>query len=166
MPDAIPKFTGPPSTNARRRSAVGVPDAMVPDPANQGDVVASLAPDDDLADLLPEPLPPALQAGTSILIHVLEDGFTAHGQVWYRGQELEYVVGEQAYEDTKGRNGASWLSWDDQTQMRRWGREMFRRGPWPGSAYEDPRAAMAERTRSRRPPVLAGVAPPMTGRGV
>ena len=34
--------------------------------------------------------PPA--QGDSILIHVLIDGFIALGEVWYRGQELEFQV--------------------------------------------------------------------------
>lgn len=162
MPEPI-RFAGPPSATKRKATA-GIPDAVPPDPANQGDVVESMAPIEDLDDLLPEPPAPVPSDGSAFLIHVLEDGFTANGQVWYRGQEIEYVVGEPAFEDTKGRNGQTWLVWDDQMQMRRWGQIMFRRGPWPGSAYEDPRAAAAERKRTRKPPVLAGIAPPMTGR--
>jgi hypothetical protein len=164
MPNDALKFTGPPSATKRRATA-DIPDAVLPTPDDQGDVVLSMSPDQEaLSDLLPDPVPAEPPAGTRLLIHVLEDGFTAHGQVWYRGQEIEYRVGEKAYEDTKDRSGVTWLFWDDQMQMRRWGQLMFRHGPWPGSSYEDPRAAAAERARTRRPPVLAGVAPPMTGR--
>lgn len=172
MPMEPPRFTDPPSSPAppRSKKAVGaVPVSESPLSDNQGDVVASLVPDDDLSDLLPtegliispvQASDSALSTGKVILIHVLTDGFTAAGQVWYRGQEIEYVVGEQAFEDTKDRKGDSWLMCDDASQMRRWGQVMFGRGPWPGSDYEDPRAAAAERSRGRKPKALAGIAPP------
>lgn len=157
------RFEGPPSSPSR--GGRGVPPATPVDPTHQGDVVASAVPvdEEDLSDLLPDPVPPPTD-GTTLLIHVLEDGFTANGQVWYRGQEIEYVVGKQPYEDTKDRNGKTWLEWDDAEQMRRWGKVNFRRGPWPGSVYEDPRAAAAELTRSRQPKALAGIAPSLMGR--
>jgi hypothetical protein len=44
--------------------------------------------------------------------------------------------------------------------MQHWGRVMFRRGPWTGTSYDDPRAAAAELARARRPKSLAGIAPP------
>lgn len=66
----------------------------------------------------------------TILIHILEDGFTFLGRTWYRGQEVSF--GEKAYEETKDRHGNSWLQLDDEGQFLRWGRINFRRGPWPG----------------------------------
>ncbi len=89
-----------------------------------------------------------------IRVHVLEDGLTAHGRVWYRGQELEYTVGSALHETTQDRKGRSWLDYDDAEQMRRWGRVMFRPGPWPGQPYDDDRAAEAERRRGRVPPQM------------
>ncbi len=70
----------------------------------------------------------------NILIHFLEDGLTAQGTIWYRGQELEFEVGSQAYKDTFDRLGRSWLSLvdDEPAQAERGGKVMFRRGPWPG----------------------------------
>ena len=35
-------------------------------------------------------------AGESVVLHFIEDGFTASGRVWYRGQELEFVTGSPA----------------------------------------------------------------------
>lgn len=71
-----------------------------------------------------------------ILIHVLADGLTALGRVFYRGQEI--VFGPKAYEDTKGRDGRSWLNMSDEEQYDRWGVVRFRKGPWPGKKqYED-----------------------------
>jgi len=73
-------------------------------------------------------------ADGNILIHFLDDGFTALGKVWYRGQELEFTPGSGAYNDTRDRNGNSWLdlAGNDMAQIHRYGRVMFRLGPWPG----------------------------------
>lgn len=168
MPDSPVRFTDPPPS--RRKATGPVLEAVPVDLAHQGDAVSSLSPDDEaLDDLFPEKAShdgdsPVATDGSVLLIHILEDGFTAHGQVWYRGQEIEYTVGEQVYEDTKDRRGNTWLNWDDATQMRNWGKVNFRRGPWPGGLYEDPRAAAAELARLRKPKALAGVAPRLTGR--
>lgn len=73
-------------------------------------------------------------SAANILIHFLEDGFTALGRVWYRGQELEFETGGQPYRDTFDRNGSTWLSLvdDEFGQVEKYGKVMFRRGPWPG----------------------------------
>lgn len=96
----------------------------------------------------------------TILIHVLEDGFTANGQLWYRGQEIEFVVGDPAYEDTKDRNGISWLDFDDSQQYRQWKRRMFGRGPWPGETWQDENSLTAEQARGRKPKAIGPVAAP------
>lgn len=88
-----------------------------------------------------------------ILIHMAEDGFSAHERVWYRGQELEYEIGSAAHAETMDRTGHSWLDDSDAVQMRKYGRVMFRPGPWPGFDYTDDAAREAERTRKRIPPV-------------
>lgn len=109
------------------------------------------------------------QGEDTILIHFLADGFTAMGQIWYRGQEVEFVVGSQAHTDQIGRDGKSWLDLasDPAAQYARWGEQKFALGPWPGakwgdvSVLTDPedienarKAAAAEQKRSRRAPVL------------
>lgn len=78
-------------------------------------------------------------ADGNILIHFLEDGMTALGQVWYRGQELEFEPGSRAYKDTFNRRGETWLSLagNDFAQVDKWGKVMFRPGPWPGKTYLD-----------------------------
>ena len=96
-------------------------------------------------------------AAEIILIHVLEDGFTAHGRVWYRGQELEYETESRPYRDTLDKAGNSWLLMDDAAQMRAYGRVMFRPGPWPGEPYADEKAASEEQKRRRIPPTLTPV---------
>src|ERR1700759_3724669 len=82
----------------------------------------------------PELVAPSPQAEKKILIHFLEDGFTACGNVWVRGQELEFDIPGRAYESTKDRFGNSWLSYagDDFAQVERYGKIFFRLGPWPG----------------------------------
>src|SRR4030095_14516894 len=81
---------------------------------------------------------PAVTTSENIIIHILEDGFTVLGKVFYRGDELEFIPGSQAYNDTKDRNGVSWLDVgleDEYAQVDKWGKIMFRRGPWPGKGY-------------------------------
>lgn len=97
---------------------------------------------------------PSFKDGETLVIHVREDGFTANGRVWYRGQELEFTVGAQNYRDTCDRYGNSWLALDDAGQIRRWGQVMFGHGPWPGLPFDNERAAVAERNRGRVAPVI------------
>lgn len=68
-----------------------------------------------------------------ITIHFLEDGHTALGHVWYRGQELTFEVGSEAHKTTFDRNGNSWLDLadDPREQVKRFGGQKFARGPWP-----------------------------------
>lgn len=126
--------------------------------------------------------PPAKPgAADNILIHFLEDGITALGHIWRRGQELEFEPGSAAYRDTCDRFGRTWLELvdDEFGQIDRWGRVMFRRGLWPGKSWVDgakvpfeslkplngvpvrppteaelERAALAEARRKRAAPVL------------
>ena len=70
-----------------------------------------------------------------ILVHVLKDGFTAQGRVWYRGQEISF--GPEAYKDTQDRYGHSWLSESEEEQFDNRGDIYFRKGPWPGKRTYD-----------------------------
>ncbi len=105
--------------------------------------------------------PPKAKAEDSnaetILFHVVEDGFSAQGVVWVRGQELEFVKDSPEYKDTLDREGNSWLDMvgDDAAQMQRFGKVMVRPGPWPGTDYEVPEASEAEAKRRRQPPRLS-----------
>ncbi len=82
---------------------------------------------------------PADATGDNILLHFLEDGFTTLGKVWYRGQELEFTRGSAAFLDTFDRNGRTWLDLVDNefAQVEKYGKVMFRRGPWPGKTLVD-----------------------------
>ncbi len=84
----------------------------------------------------------------TILIHFVEDGLTALGRVWFRGQEIEFERDGRAYQDTCDRFGRSWLALDESAQIDRFGKVMFRKGPWPGKTYQ---AAAAEQFSGARP---------------
>lgn len=96
--------------------------------------------------------------GETIHLHFVEDGFVHFGQPWYRGQELEIVVGSPQYERTKDREGNTWLSLVDdwQAQIARWGHVKFARGPFvprPGESFNDSVAAEDAR-RGRAVPIV------------
>lgn len=78
------------------------------------------------------PLQYELPTGQTYLIHILEDGFTFAGQVWYRGQQLEFIVGSARWEQAQ-----AWIGMDDWAQMAQYGKIYFRPGPWPGKRYSD-----------------------------
>ena len=102
--------------------------------------------------------------GEKILIHILEDGFIAQGESWYRGQEIEFVVGSEAHKQTFDRVGFSWLELRDdlESQYRLYGKEMFRSGPWRGRGWgsdlddsdSSARVAAKEARRNRAAPVV------------
>lgn len=105
-------------------------------------------------ELFEENTAPAADANT-LLIHVVKDGFTALDRVWYRGQEIEFTLPSQAYEDTKDRYGNTWLDFSASDQMNRWGDVHFAVGPWPGRGYDEDAAATAEAKRARRAPHIS-----------
>jgi hypothetical protein len=65
--------------------------------------------------------------GEAVLIHFVEDGLTAFGQVWYRGQELEIGPDHPRWPEAVG-----WITLNRYQQVDRWGRQFFDFGPWPG----------------------------------
>lgn len=72
----------------------------------------------------------------TIIIHILEDGFTVNGEITYRGRELHFARGGRAFEQTKNRFGDSWLDWDVDKQYERWGEQKFGYGPWTGRPWD------------------------------
>lgn len=93
-------------------------------------------------DVEPEADDSAPVDGEVIRVHFLEDGLTVNGKIMYRGDEMEFVVGSQAWKDTFDRFGRStWLDLrrSEFDQVDRWGKIMFRGGPWPGKTYADGR---------------------------
>jgi len=82
---------------------------------------------------------PPVEGTENIRIHFVSNGFTALGQVWYVGQELEFTPGSQAYQDTCDRYGRSWLELRDDPagQEAKYGAVKFRSGAWPGLSLEE-----------------------------
>lgn len=66
-------------------------------------------------------------------IHFVEDGLTALGRMFYRGEELTITEGTKEWEQTLNKHGESWvlLKSDYVAQIKKWGKEMFKPGPWP-----------------------------------
>lgn len=62
-----------------------------------------------------------------MVIHFVADGFTAFGVVWLRGQEIEIWPGHPRWAEAQG-----WINADTAEQYRRYKKEFFRPGPWPG----------------------------------
>lgn len=82
----------------------------------------------------PEVILPA--EGEAVLIHFTEDGLTAFGKVWYRGQELAIGPDHPRWPEAVG-----WIMLDKAGQFARWGRQYFDHGPWPFQrSYVDPAA--------------------------
>lgn len=128
-----------------------VPDSeLTPDQRRIRDLEHQLALERGKKDTEPELAAPPQPGDGNILIHFVEDGITALGVVWYRGQELEFEPGSPAYLDTCDRNGRSWLALadDESAQIDRWGKVKFRRGPWPGKTLLDAAGVPYENLRS------------------
>lgn len=145
LPDSLtlPAETHPdvePGISTTTTSIRPVPDSeLTPEQLRIRELENMLALERGKKDVEPEFEAPAVPGNPdNILIHFLEDGFTALGQVWFRGQELEFEPNSAAYRDTCDRNGWSWLELrnDEFAQADRWGRIMFRNGPWPGKPYQ------------------------------
>ena len=67
------------------------------------------------------------------IVHFLEDGMTGPGaRVFYRGETLTLETDSDDYELTVDQaTGRSWLDLSEEEQEQRYGRVMFRPGPWP-----------------------------------
>lgn len=116
-----------------------VPEAqLTPDQRRIRELEDHLAKERGRKDSEPEAEPVAdAAADGNLVVHFCEDGITALGKVWYRGEQR--VFDQRAYRDTCDRHGRSWLDLvdDEQGQIGRWGKVMFRRGPWPGKRLLD-----------------------------
>lgn len=114
-----------------------------------------------ILDRAPETFVADSGPGEKILIHFLEDGFTAFGQVWSKGQEIEVVVGSENWKRTLNRSGTSWLDRrnDPTAQRLRYGKIMFAEGPykWRSGEEFDVTVAQADVRRGRRVPAPTAV---------
>jgi hypothetical protein len=94
-----------------------------------------------------ETVPPQYEpaAGEGVLIHFIEDGLTAFGQIWYRGQELQIGPDHPRWAEALG-----WITLNRMEQVERWGRQFFEPGPWPGrNSYADALGSFEQRYASR-----------------
>lgn len=72
-----------------------------------------------------------------ITVNFVEDGLTALGRVWYRGEELSVKRGSREWDQLYNqRRGKSVLEFSEDEQIARWGMRMFRPGQWQGHSYE------------------------------
>ncbi len=119
---------------------------LTPEQRRIRDLENQLALERGRKDPEPEFDPVPADAQETIRIHFVAEGLTALGQVWHRGQELEFVPGSAAYRDTCDRFGRSWLDLRDDpaAQEARWNEVKFRSGPWPGKSYADAAGARFE----------------------
>lgn len=81
------------------------------------------------------------------IVHILVDGFTALGKVWYRGQEITVVPDSDEWKSTVDTEGNTWLNLTAQEQNLRYGKQVFARGHWPygGFDLDDPMLTDEER---------------------
>ena len=90
-----------------------------------------------------------------LVFHVLHDGLTALGTVWYRGQEIGIKSGSAYDQLSTDLTGQRWYEMTNEEQMNRFGQLMFGVGPWPYSAPDaaddDGLCPRAELQRSRTP---------------
>lgn len=71
-------------------------------------------------------------------IHFIADGLTAFGKVWYTGEEIPFDGRNgSAFRQTINRLGESWVDMTEDEQIDRYGKIMFRHGPWRGARFED-----------------------------
>lgn len=73
----------------------------------------------------PERILPA--SGQTMVIHMVDDGLTAFGRVWYRGQEIEIGPDHPRWPEA-----VNWIMLSRFEQLERWGKHYFDFGPWPG----------------------------------
>jgi hypothetical protein len=80
---------------------------------------------------------PVLTEENSTLIHFVEDGFTIGSRVYYRGGMARVL------KDTE------WLSLTPREQVKKYGRRMFRLGPWDGEGFDLDDPALTDEDRAR-----------------
>jgi len=86
------------------------------------------------------------------IVHILVDGFTALGKVWYRGQEITVIPVSEEWNSTVDRDGNTWLHLSPTEQEIRYGKQVFGRGHWPygGFDLDDPLLTDEEREILKR----------------
>src|SRR5690349_2392184 len=75
-----------------------------------------------------------------VTVSFVEDGMTALGWSWYRGETLTVEKGTEEWDRTLYENEdgeqVSWLELDEDGQIERWGDRFFRPGKWAGKGFD------------------------------
>lgn len=75
-----------------------------------------------------------------VTVNFVEDGLTALGWTWYRGETLSVEKGTPEWELTQYERPdgevISWLELDEDEQVERWGDRFFRPGKWSGKGFD------------------------------
>jgi hypothetical protein len=99
-----------------------------------------------------DPMPPnpdrTIAEKDAVTIHFVEDGFTALGRVWYRGMELTLGRSSPGWNAALDREGNGWFQMPEDEQDRRFGKVMFRPGPWPGEPWSEEQRSSFEKDYS------------------
>lgn len=94
------------------------------------------------AALEAQPLPDFQPSPAGVTIHFVDDGFTAFGNVWLRGQQLSIAPDHPQWEYAR-----SWITLTAEQQMARYGKHYFSPGPQP---YQEGQAEQFAQVEGRR----------------
>jgi hypothetical protein len=113
---------------------------------------ASLESDD--APELPEVDP---NSPNTVTVHFLDDGFTAMGRVWYRGEQ--YTCSKDSSEWVE--EARNWMMMSEYDQVKKYGRRLFAQGQWPYTGYDldDPDLDPKEREVLKRANAQRAISP-------
>lgn len=82
-------------------------------------------------------LPQPAAGKKKLTYHFVEDGFTAFGKTWYRGEEITLVEGSEDWGAAFDRFGVFIFEKGDYEQMEAYnGTVFYRQGPWPGLPFD------------------------------
>lgn len=84
----------------------------------------------------------------SVTVHFLEDGHTALGRVWYRGDQVTVSKDSKEWQE----DGKYWMNLTEYDQVRRYGRRIWAQGVWPYGGYDldDPDLDPKDREQLKR----------------
>lgn len=69
---------------------------------------------------------------SAVTVHFLDDGFTALGRVWYRGEQITVSKNSKEWEE----DGRHWMKMTEYDQIKKYGKRLFGHGEWPYSGYD------------------------------
>lgn len=113
---------------------------MVDIPAAAAQLLGETSPAQPQQDTAPGPAPAGPPADDgSVTVHFTDDGFTALGHVWLRGQELTAGPAHPRWDDIR-----TWIALTPAQQQARYGKVHFEPGPVPRQETEDEQNAAVE----------------------